>query len=336
MNALRALTLALALAATPAFAQSTDPLARFARPAADARARAEGRAGDWLAQVDGLPEVLRYRLLGDEPSRRDLRRAALARYERALAARPDDAHVLGAAAQLRERLGDHDGALRDAQRSLELDPDGADAQEAHFTLAIVHTHRHEHAAARDHYLASLTLPMHDRARAVVLGNLADELMALGDLGAALSAYEAGVALRPDFAMGWLGLGITRDRARLDAAAATSRAVRAASDDVIGRIRSPRTASGFDPEALIDALSAEGVFYVPEYDRDYYEGMAHEAVARAWMPGNPFEVPPDDARARRHRELARAAWARYLDRSPADDPWRARATAHLQALGAARR
>ena len=282
-----------------------------------ARARealAARRAADWVYLLDELPGFLRDRLSPERAtvSHDALRAEALALYDRALALRPDDPRALAAAAHLRERTGDLDGAARDAARALALDPEGPAAQDAHFTLAVVHTWRGDHAACRDHYLASLRFPMGDPARAIVLGNLGDAFLALGDVGAAVASYEACVALRPEYALGWLGLAIARDRAQLDPAPDAARAVRAASDDVVGRMRTPRTAAGFDPEALVDALSADGVFYVPAYDRFYYEGMAHEAVARAVAAGNPFGVTADAARADRHRQEAATAWRRYLD------------------------
>jgi hypothetical protein len=92
----------------------------------------------------------------------------------------------------------------------------------------------------------------------------------------------------------------------------------------------------DPEALIAMLFSDGVFFVPEYDGDYQRAVAYEAVARALSPGNPFGAPPDAARAAWAREGAAGSWRRYLAAAPADEPWRARAEAHLRALGERRR
>lgn len=333
----RALCLCAILAAPAvAPAQAADPVARFA--AAPRTADAAAREGDWLAMLADLPEGLRQDVA---PEREDdasdaLRREALDRYERALVDRPDDAALLAAAAHLRERRGDLEGALRDGRRSLALDPEGPSAQAAHFTLAVALTWLNDHAAARDHYLASLPFPMGDSMRATTLGNLGDSFVALGDVRSAIAAYEGAVSLQPGWALGWLGLAIARDRARLDPAPDAARAVRAASDASVRRASTPRTAAGFDAPALVDALSAPSVFYVPDYDRDYYEGMAREAVARAFLPGNPFGLAPDADAARAQRAEAASAWRRYLDRAPAADPWRARAEAHLRALRGARR
>lgn len=318
LTTLAAAPCALAQPAGSLWSQATAPGAR--------EALAARRAADWINLLDALPEFIRDRLA---PERADLshgalRREALAYLDRSLALRPDDPRALATAAHLRERTGDLDGAARDAARSLALDPDGPYAQDAHFTLAVVHTWRGEHGPTRDHYLASLRLPMSDRARSVVLGNLADAFMAQGDLGSAVASYVASVTLRPGYALGWLGLALARDRAQGDPTPDAAMAVRMAS---------PPTTRSLDPEALIDALSADGVFYVPAYERFYYDGMAHEAVARAFAPGNPFGVAADPAVARRHREAAAEAWRRYLDGAAPDDPWRPRATAHLRALGA---
>lgn len=317
---------ALAQPASSLWSRATAPGAR--------EALRHRRAASWVYLLDELPEFLRDRLA---PERSDLshdalRREALARFDRALALAPDDVRSLSPAAHLRERLGDLDGAFRDASRALELDPEGPSAQDAHFTLAVVHTWRGEHAACRDHYLASLRFPMSDYARSIVLGNLGDAYLALGDMRSAVESYVACVTLRPEYALGWLGLAIARDRAQMDPLPDAAMAVRAASDESVARMRTPRTARGFDPEALIDALSAEGVFYVPDWDRFYYQGMAHEAVARAVAPGNPFGATANPEGARAHLRVAAEAWRRYLDAASPDDPWRARAVAHLRALG----
>lgn len=340
MKLLRVALMALGVLGLPAsaLAQPASSLWSLATAPGAREALRHRRAASWIYLLDELPEFLRDRLA---PERADLshdtlRREALARLDRALALAPDDVRSLAPAAHLRERLGDLDGALRDASRALALDPDGTSAQDAHFTLAVVHTWRGEHVACRDHYLASLRFPMSDYSRSIVLGNLGDAYLALGDMRSAVESYVASVTLRPEYALGWLGLAIARDRSQMDPLPDAAMAVRAASDESVARMRTPRTARGFDPEALIDALSAEGVFYVPAYDRFYYQGMAHEAVARAVSPGNPFGVTADPEAARAHRRVAAEAWRRYLDGAAPDDPWRARAEAHLRALGEAGR
>ncbi len=337
----RALLLALcAPLATPsvALAQTVDAVARFTASPAAREADDERRMGDWVASLAGLSDYSRARIdrERERASSDELHREALTHYERSLSLRPDDAGVLAAVAHLRERTGDLAGALRDGARSLALDPDGPSAPSVHFALAVAHTWLNDHAAARDHYLASLRFPLDGSERATTLGNLGDSFMALGDVQTSIAAYEGAIALRPEWALGWLGLALARDRARLDPMPDATRAVRAASDESMRHASTPRTAAGFDPAALIDALSAPGVFYVPDYDRQYYEGIAHEAIARAWSPGNPFGVTPDAERAREHRAEATAAWQRYLDRAPTTDPWRQRAEAHLRALRTVRR
>ena len=323
-------SVALAQPASSLWSRATAPGAR--------EALRHRRAGSWVNLLDELPEFYRGRLAPerDDVSHDALRREALAHFDRALALDPDDVCALASAAHLRQHLGDLDGAARDASHALELDPDGPYAQDAHFTLAVVHTWRNEHAPCRDHYLAILRLPMSDNVRSIVLGNLGDAFMSLGDVRAAVESYVACVTIRPDYALGWLGLSIARDRAQMDPAPDAAMAVRVASYEAVTRMSTPRTAGGFDPEALIDALSSEGVFYVPAYDRFYYQGMAHEAVARALSPGNPFGVSADAAEVQAHRRIAAEAWRRYLDGASADDPGRPRAAAHLRALGATAR
>ncbi len=301
----------------------TDPTARSVD--------VDRRTAAWIALADEMPVQLRAAAMPerDDVSHEALRAEALAAYDRVLAAHPDDAATLAATARLREHTNDLAGALRDATRSLALAPEGPDAPAALFTLGVVHTRLGDDAASRDDYLRGLRFPLRDGTRAVVLGNLCDADMALGDLAAAVDACEGSVALRPTYALGWLGLALARDRARLDATAALAQALRSASD------ASPRGVgrSEADTDALLRELFAEGVFFVPERDRAYHEAMAHEAAATAWTPHGTLGLASEPSRVREHREAARDAWRRYVSAAPANDPWRARAAEHLRALEA---
>lgn len=308
------LCLALALLAPGARAQGW-----FARPAA----RREALRAEHRAFAATLPA--RYFDLfseGATRAQRDaLRREALAAAERALARSPDDARLLGLAAELRERLGDLRGALRDADRALALAPESPEAPDVHFTRALVHTRLGEHEATRDDYLAALRFPLAERTRGTVLGNLADTWLVLGDTARAVETYAECVRLAPDYALGWLGLAIAQDRDSADPSDAAARAVRLAAQQSDGA-----------PGAILDELQREGVFFVPVFDRYTYEAMAHEALARMYGPGG--ELGADPVRAQQHRVYARFAWEAWSAQAPGDDRWRPVVARHLRAVGGA--
>lgn len=310
-----ALALALLLAAPSLSAQE-----RWTRPDATAARRDRSRA-EHLAFTAGLPAEILERLgLPEDAAWRDvMRRRALDAVSRALAAEPDDPRALTLAAELRERLGDLAGALRDASRALALAPEGPDAPDLHFVLALAHTHLGAHAATRDDYLAALRFPLSDETRGVVLGNLADAWLVLGDTARAVETYRACVAATPEYALGWLGLAIALDREGDDPAEAATQSVRAAS-------------RRGGPDAILAELRREGVFFVPVFDRYTYEAMAHEALARMYGPGG--ELGDDPARARQHRVYARNAWEAWGAQAPPDDRWRPRVARHLHALAGA--
>lgn len=313
----RATLLAVLLGATGAWAQ--DP---WLREADRARARRERARAEHLAFVATLPPGVIGP--GEQPVevgwREAMRREALAAVERSLAAQPDEPHALGLAATLRERLGDPRGALRDADRALALAPEGPEAPDLHFVRALAHTHLGAHERTRDEYLAALRFPMPDDTRGIVLGNLADAWLVLGDTARAVETYREGLRFTPDYALGWLGLAIAQDRDGADPTEAAAEAVRRASR------------RGSAPDAILEETRREGVFFVPPFDRYTYEAMAHEALARMYAPGG--ELGHDPLRAQQHRVYARFAWEAWGAQAPADDRWRPRVARHLRALATA--
>jgi tetratricopeptide (TPR) repeat protein len=310
-----ALALALLLGASPAAAQ--DLYARALTPGI-AQARRDAARAQHLEFLAGLPARF-LDLFATSPTRAErdaLRLEALRLAERALAVTPDDPSLLGATASLRERIGDYDRALRDVDRALTLAPESPDASDLLFTRALLRTRRGDHAGTRDDYLRALRYPMSDSTRGTVLGNLADTWLALGDTARAVETYASCVHHAPDYALGWLGLAIAQDRQGDAPWEAAAEALRVASAHAQGR-----------PEALVDELSREGVFFVPPFDRYTYEAMAWEALARAERRG---EVPgADEVAIRRHLAAARTAWEAWSAAAPADDRWRPVVRRHLE-------
>ncbi|MFO0627576.1 MAG: tetratricopeptide repeat protein [Polyangiales bacterium] len=310
----RALALALLLVASPAAAQ--DLFERAITPGA-AQVRRDAARAQHLEFLAGLPARF-LDLFAASPTRAErdaLRLEALRLVERALVVTPEDPALLGTAAALRERLGDPERALRDVDRALALAPDGPDASDLLFTRALLRTRRGDHAGTRDDYLRALRFPLSDSTRGTVLGNLADTWLALGDTARAVETYASCVHHAPDYALGWLGLAIAQDRQGDAPWEAAAEALRVASAHAQGR-----------PEALLDELSRDGVFFVPPYDRYTYEAMAWAALARAEQRGE--VAGADAATIRRHRGAARAAWEAWRAAAPADDRWQNTVQRHL--------
>lgn len=315
---IRAMVTSLALVcAAPRVARAQSLWERAVDPLA-AQADASRAQADRLYQLASLPDqVFALGLLPLGAGGRELlRQQALVAYEAVLLTHPDDAHALARAATLRASQGATRPALRGAEayarRALALAPEGPDAPELYFTLALVHTHLDMPRETRDDYLAALRFPSSDHARAVVYGNLADTYIQLGDLAGAVRAYESCVALDGDYSLGWLGLAIARDREGSSPWADAARAL--------------QTARGASAQGLLDDIAAPGVFFIPPYDQLYYEAMALEAGWREQLRGASRDEGAD-AVARR----ALSRWQQYLDRAPRDDPWRDRVALHITAL-----
>lgn len=308
-----ALLAALSLAGT---ARAQDLYARASTPRAVEARRLAARAAH-LEFVSGLPARF-LDLFSASPTRAErdaLRLEALRTAERALAISPEDPSLLGLSAALRERLGDYERARIDADRALALAPEGPDAPDHLFTRALIRTRQGDHLGTREDYLRALRFPMTLATRATVLGNLADTYLALGDTTLAVETFTRCVRDAPDYSLAWLGLAVALDRQGDDPTAASAEALHTSMARSLGR-----------PDAILDELSREGVFFVPAWDRHTYEAMAHEALARAYTRG---ELPGGDASlVGLHRAAARTAWQAWSARAPADDPWRPVVQRHL--------
>lgn len=332
----RVVALALALASPPAFAQSL--WERAIDPAAG-RIEAERAAAENEALLASLNDADFMRLA---PQRWNLfapagavqarlRRQAIARYEGILRVRPDDVDAMVALAQLYDHERDWAAVVRLGTRALDLAPDHPDGADVWFTLSIAHTWLDAHAASRDDYLYQLRYPLGARVRSVALGNLADTYVTLEDLPRAIEAYEGALAEDPDYALAWLGLAVARDMDHLDPAPDASRAVMSASNSRALRSPFPFARGLFRPTALLEDLSAPGVFFVPTYLVQYHRAVAHEATAREFEPGG--HGPQNADLARDQLDHALDAWRAYVAAAPATDAWRARAEFHARRLEA---
>jgi tetratricopeptide (TPR) repeat protein len=145
------------------------------------------------------------------------------------------------------------------------------------------------------------------ARATLLLNRAETRMARGDLQRAIDDYRQSLALASDpelRALGYYGLGISLER----------------DGDLPSALGAMRAASAARPPTLPrSVLDGPGVFFLPRYDRHYYEAL--EAMASAEQASDP-EV--------KLLELQRAIghWSRYLTYAePAAHRWVRNARLH---------
>ncbi len=168
-----------------------------------------------------------------------------------------------------------------------------------FSLGVAYTKQLRFEAARDSYLELVRDPFAP-GREVTLCNLAETYMYLHDVDASLERYNECASALPQRATGWWGLAIAHDRAGHE------------SD---GR-RAADRALPVDPD--LRDIRGDGVFYVPEYERWYYEGMAYEAIARS-------ALTMVDRRAALNS--AAGCWNRYITAAPSTDSWLHRVRAH---------
>jgi tetratricopeptide (TPR) repeat protein len=140
---------------------------------------------------------------------------------------------------------------------------------------------------------------HERAR--LLSNRAEAYMLLGDVTGAVTGYRAAIALlSADYMLGgtgpttlW-GLGVALDR----------------SGDLDSGLDSIRVARIYDPEDRM--INGDGWFYVPPYDRYWYEALGHWQVARK----------SDVLTSVRLHAYARAvsSWEEYVNTAAREDKW----------------
>jgi tetratricopeptide (TPR) repeat protein len=215
-------------------------------------------------------------LLGNEVAlqRRIAVESALARFERAVELAPDlrEARLFYGKALAFWEHRDDDGQLRsradEAVQQLHalraLDP-LYEAQEVAFQLGVLHSRQGDFAAAVREYERSLALDSDGDDNGTLLGNLAEVTMLRGDLPRALALYEraARVSEEGGRVLSLWGVAVALDRLG-ERKAALEQARRAMQQD----------------RAPLAVLRQNGVFFVPAYERSYYEALGALALADA--------------------------------------------------------
>ncbi len=196
-------------------------------------------------------------------------------------------------------------AVDELKRARVLDVNGIEAQRIASELGIVLSRVGAYADALAEYDRALTLIESERRpnilddggdKAVLYGNSAETLMALGRLGEAIDRYRlAEAAASPpdeEWQLAEWGLAVALDR-----------------DEQVEKARAA-VARALELNPNMSRLSQEGVFFEPAGDKFYYEALGHEVAG--------------------DRKEAAQAWRDYLAAQPTTR-WARRARAHLEAL-----
>lgn len=196
--------------------------------------------------------------------------------------------------------GDEKRAASVLEGALAMAPDHPSAIDAYWSLAIAYVKIGRYDDEIDAYEEFLRRATSPDQRVRALCNRAESQIRRERLGDALRDYRESLLLQPDDVLCRWGYAVALDRTG-DAPAAMTEAT---------------TAITFDP--LDQALSNPGVFFLPTYERFWYEGLG--AMARAQQIDDP-------ATSVLWWDAAVVKWAGYLSFAPADDRWVPLAKAH---------
>lgn len=192
---------------------------------------------------------------------------------------------------------DRQGTLARSESVLEqtiaLDPDHPVAIDARYALAIAYARLGKPRKEIEVYDALLDRETSPERRATVLCNQAEAYMILGELDRAITGYRASVRLGSDNPLPHWGLAVALDR----------------SGDPDQAIAEVNDALRQDPEAR--QLHGPDVFFVPAYDRFWYDALGAMARARN-QKGAPM--------AALWWKEAEMHWGRYIDAAAPDDRW----------------
>ncbi len=178
------------------------------------------------------------------------------------------------------------------------------AESGWFALGVCYAHLGKHADEERAYLGALPVTERRVLRSIVYSNLAESRMQQGKLPEAIEAIETSIALEPDNPGAHWNRAILRDR----------------DGDAWGALESARQALTMYP--LLDFIDGDGVFFEPEYERNWYlalASLAHVEIA----------VTPDE---RKTSLMAALTFYRaWLDAAPADHRYRPRALDDVAAI-----
>jgi tetratricopeptide (TPR) repeat protein len=190
-------------------------------------------------------------------------------------------------------------------RALELAPEHPAAEEAWSNLADACGHIGDHACERRAYRMVLRLRTDEDEHGTSTLNLAETEMHLGNLKEAVEGYREALRIAGRYPSRTLaplalwGLAVALDRG----------GDRALSDKEALRVIQMQQSSG-----LNGLLRSSGVFFYPDYEIHWYDGVGASALARA------ATSPVDQARHWKLAEEAFAAYVRGASRPGTIDRW----------------
>jgi tetratricopeptide (TPR) repeat protein len=197
-------------------------------------------------------------------------------------------------------IGDEKRAAGVLESAITAAPDHPSAVDAYWSLAIAYVKLGRFDDEIDAYEEFLRRSTRPDQRARALCNRAESQLRRDRMGDALRDYRESLVLQPEDVLCHWGYAVALDR----------------SGDAPGGMVEVKTAITFDP--LDQELSSPGVFFLPPYDRFWYEGLG--AMSRA-------QQIDDVATSVLWWDAAVAKWAGYIAFAPADDRWVPLAKAH---------
>jgi tetratricopeptide (TPR) repeat protein len=250
-------------------------------------------------EVQGL-RYISYYLRSNSSSRQEQLARSLRLLEEVDAEHSHDVRLRFDLGSLLSLMGDEKRAATVLEGAIALAPDHPSTVDAYWSLAIAYVKLgrfDDEIAAYEEFLRRQTTG-YQRARA--LCNRAESQVRRDKLAEALRDYRESLVLQPEDVLCHWGYAVALDR----------------SGDAPAAMVEAKTAITFDP--LDQELSNPGVFFLPPYERFWYEGLG--AMARARQIDDP-------ATSVLWWDAAVVKWAGYLAFAPADDRWVPLAKAH---------
>lgn len=281
-------------------------------------ARDPGIRTRWRTHVDArlrldMPSTIEVRPLA-EAWREGLR----ARLEDVNAAESPDVRLRFDLGEVYEQLDDHQRAIDTLAPALEMAPDHPAAARAWLFIAFAYAHMDRSREESHAYEMYLALETSEAARVTPMLNLAEAQMRLGRMDEAVLGYRdtlnAAMAIanrnasRDELLAVW-GLTVALDR----------------SGDPAGSAEQAAQAVLMDPREAIVGHHPD-VFFVPDYERNWYLGLGRMADARR---------ETDPKAALQDWTDAELLWQSYASQAGPKDRWFALATAHQQRAHAER-
>jgi len=209
-----------------------------------------------------------------------------------------------------EKLQLNTAAVKLLTSALEVAPRHVAAERAWNALAFAYARMDRPAQELAAYEQYLAMETDEEQRASAVLNMAEAEMRRGNLKDAITGYEEALRLSQDIRTGgavstyvlsiW-GLAVAKDR-NGDSSGAMIEARRAVSHDRL----------------LMIISDQRYVFFVPAYERSYYQGLGELALS----------LDADNARGKlQHAERAERRFTEYVKAATGDDRWLARAKEH---------